>query len=55
MEPIDKLLLVEVEGKLFEFVVEAEHTDYKPPTLERVNLMILPLRIASPSILLKLS
>jgi hypothetical protein len=55
MEPTDKLPLVEVAHKLFEFVAETEHTDYRPPILERVNLMKPPLRIASPSILLKLS
>jgi hypothetical protein len=51
MEPIDKLLLVEVEDKLFEFVAEAEYIGYILPTLERIGLMKNPLKIKSPSIL----
>jgi hypothetical protein len=50
MEPTDKLPLVEVAYKLFEFVAAAEHTDYRPPILERVNLMKHPLKIKLPSI-----
>jgi hypothetical protein len=48
MEPIDKLLLVEVEDKLFEF--EVEYTGYILSTLERIGLMKHPLKIKLRSI-----
>ena len=50
MEPTDKLKLVVVEHKPFEFVAGAERIDYMPPILEHTYLMILPSKITSLSI-----
>jgi len=50
MEPTDKLPLVEVAYKLFEFVVEAEYIGYILPTLEHIGLMKHSLEIKLSSI-----